>query len=106
LYFPMSRRAHLFILEGNGKQAGRPTSPWLKLVAERFDLLTGQPRQAPATGGISILAKYAGRLPEICVHQSQPKAVPMPLLTRGARRDPATLQETDAVASENVGGNN
>ena len=102
LYVATTRAADLLILSANVKQAGRPTSPWLKLVAERFDLLTGQPRQTPVPGGVSIVTKYAGKLPQICVHQTQPKAVPLPQLTRGSRRDPATLQEDNSVANENA----
>ncbi len=73
-YVAATRAADLLILSANLKQAGRATNPWLQLVAERFDLHTGQPRQAPATGGVSILSKYAGQLPEILVHQSRSEA--------------------------------
>ncbi len=93
LYVAATRAADLLILSANLKQAGRPTNPWLKLVAERFDLLTGQPRHAPATGGVSIMTKYAGRLPEICVHQVAPEAVDLGESTDGFRRNPATLPD-------------
>jgi len=73
LYVAMTRAADLLILSANMKQAGRPGNPWLRLVSERFDLSNGQPRQAPATGNVSIIVKYSGRLPEIRVHQGPPE---------------------------------
>ena len=87
LYVAATRAADLLILSANLKQAGKATSPWVKLLAERFDLLTGQPRAAPATGGTSILARYSGRLPEILVHHSPPK--PMDLSQEAATHQPA-----------------
>ena len=79
-------------------QTGRTqaTNPWLKLLAERFDLLTGQPRQAPATGGISILAKYSSRLPEILVHHSVPKAIDLAAghQAHGRRRSTASANSS------------
>jgi len=74
-YVAATRAADLLILSANLKQAGRASNPWLQLVSERFDLLTGQPRQAPATSGISILVKYSRQLPDILVHQSAPKPI-------------------------------
>src|SRR5262245_19867186 len=56
-YVAATRAADMLILSANLKQAGQGTSPWLKLLAERFDLLTGQPRQAPATGSNAIVVK-------------------------------------------------
>jgi ATP-dependent helicase/nuclease subunit A len=87
LYVAMTRAADLLILSANVKQAGRPINPWLKLVGERFDLGSGQPRQAPATGGVSVLARYSGRLPGIRVHQGPPES------TARARRDDRTGTE-------------
>jgi ATP-dependent exoDNAse (exonuclease V) beta subunit len=56
-------------------------------LAERFDLLTGQPRHAPASGGVSILTKYLGQLPDILVHHAAPE--PIDLKKESARRPPA-----------------
>ncbi len=84
-YVAATRAADLLILSANLKSPGRPSNPWLKLLAERFDLLTGQPRQAPATGGKSIMVKYAGRLPEILVHQAPPEAI---VLVHDASKQP------------------
>src|SRR5436309_1868420 len=44
LYVAMTRAADVLILSANLKQVGRSLNPWLTLVTERFDLLTGQPR--------------------------------------------------------------
>ena len=74
-YVAATRAADLLILSANLKEPGRATNPWLQLVSERFDLTTGQPRQAPGAGGVSVLAKYSGNLPEIRVHQSAPQAI-------------------------------
>jgi ATP-dependent helicase/nuclease subunit A len=86
-YVATTRAADLLILSANLKQAGRATNPWLQLVSERFDLLTGQPRQAPATGGVSIIAKYGRHLPQIRIHHSAPE--PIELLTDDAPKRPA-----------------
>jgi ATP-dependent helicase/nuclease subunit A len=75
-YVAATRAADLLILSANLKRAGEAANTWLKLVAERFDLLTGQPRQAPTADGLSILAKYASRLPQISVHRAPPELTP------------------------------
>jgi ATP-dependent helicase/nuclease subunit A len=87
-YVAATRAADLLVLSANLKTPGRPTNPWLKLLAERFDLQTGQPRQAPTAGGTSIMVKYAGRLPEIMVHQRPPEAI---VLARDASREQPPL---------------
>jgi ATP-dependent exoDNAse (exonuclease V) beta subunit len=86
-YVAATRAADILILSANVKQAGQGTNPWLKLLAERFDLLTGQPRQAPVTGGNSIMVKYSGRLPEIVVHRTAPQVIDLSRET--APRPPA-----------------
>ncbi len=86
-YVAATRAADLLILSANLKEPGRATNPWLQLVSERFDLLTGQPRHAPATGGVSIIAKYSGNLPGMLIHQSAPRAIE--LSTDSGPRAPA-----------------
>ncbi|HEY2252282.1 MAG TPA: UvrD-helicase domain-containing protein, partial [Planctomycetaceae bacterium] len=95
LYVAMTRAADLLILSANLKKAGQAVNPWLKLVAERFDLRSGQPRTEPTAEGVSILAKYAGKFPEIHVHQVKPAAVKLPPATTGFRINPPTLQDAD-----------
>ncbi|MGQ0636265.1 MAG: UvrD-helicase domain-containing protein [Planctomycetaceae bacterium] len=73
LYVATTRAADHLILSANLVAPGKVSHPWLKLLSERFDLFTGQPRTTPATGGVSVLAKYAGRLPQILVHQKPPE---------------------------------
>src|SRR5262249_15280200 len=86
-YVAATRAADLLILSANLRQAGQGTSPWLKLLAARFDLRTGQPRQAPVTGGNSVMVKYLDRLPEILVHRAAPQAID--LARDSAPRPPA-----------------
>jgi ATP-dependent helicase/nuclease subunit A len=94
-YVASTRAADLLILSANLRQAGQATSPWLKLLAERFDLFTGQPRAAPTTGGTSIVVKYSSRLPEILVHHCAPQSID--LLREGAARRPALTKFREAL---------
>ncbi len=98
-YVAATRAADLLILSANLKQAGKAANPWLQLLSERFDLLTGQPRQAPAAGGISILVKYSKSLPKILVHQTAPQA--MDIAHDPAPRGPA-LQSFRELVDEAV----
>jgi ATP-dependent helicase/nuclease subunit A len=86
-YVATTRAADHLILSANLLGAGVATSTWLKALAERFDLLTGQPKQAPTACGLSILAKYAGSLPEILVHHAAPEPI-RPLEGPGPRGTP------------------
>ncbi|MFN9373432.1 MAG: UvrD-helicase domain-containing protein [Planctomycetaceae bacterium] len=75
LYVATTRAADLLILSGTLLQGPRGLKlehPWLRLLNERFDLRTGQPRLAPGSAAGSVLAKYSRNLPEIHVHQSRP----------------------------------
>jgi ATP-dependent exoDNAse (exonuclease V) beta subunit len=54
------------------------------LLAERFDLLTGQPRLGPTSKGHSPFAKYQKRIPEIHIH----RACPAPAPTAGQPHQP------------------
>lgn len=72
LYVATTRAADWLILSANLTQAGKVSHPWLKLLSQRFDLQTGQPRTAPTHEGLSVLVKYADCLPKIAVHHSIP----------------------------------
>lgn len=96
-YVAATRAADLLILSAGLLHAGRPVNPWMKLLAERFDLLNGQPRQAPASGGVSILAKYSGRLPEILIHQAPPR--PIARSSDAAPRPPALTRFRELLDS-------
>ena len=90
LYVATTRAADLLILSGTLLQGPRGLKlehPWLRLLNERFDLRTGQPRLAPGSATGSILAKYSRHIPEIHVHQSQPK-VESPTEAAHSRRLP------------------
>ena len=76
LYVATTRAADLLILSGTlleGPKGLKIEHPWLRLLNERFDLRTGQPRMAPGSAAGSILAKYSRHLPEIHVHQTRPE---------------------------------
>lgn len=76
LYVATTRAADLLILSGTlleGPKGLKIEHPWLRLLNERFDLRTGQPRMAPGSAAGSILAKYSRYLPEIYVHQIRPE---------------------------------
>lgn len=88
LYVATTRAADLLILSANLKKPGQPEGPWFQLVAERFDLSTGQPRQTPVAGSIPILPKHSHKLPEIFVHQKPPALVPA---AQGASRSASTI---------------
>lgn len=72
LYVAATRAADHLILSANLVEPGKVTHPWLRLVRERFDLSTGQPRLMPTDEGLSVLAKYASVLPQILVHHHEP----------------------------------
>lgn len=75
LYVATTRAADLLILSAHLKQPGRFTHPWLKLLATRFDLETGQVRTAPDARGYSPLAKYSSKIPAIFVHHTAPTTI-------------------------------
>jgi ATP-dependent helicase/nuclease subunit A len=79
LYVATTRAADLLILSGTllqGPQGMKIEHPWLRLLNERFDLRTGQPRLTPGRNGVSVVAKYSRQLPEIHVHQGRPEVGP------------------------------
>lgn len=95
LYVATTRAADHLILSANLKDIGKISHPWLQLVGERFDLLTGQPRLTPTEGGLSILAKYADRLPQILVHHACPE--PVTVEGKGRRQRLALEKLREAV---------
>eukprot|EP00913_Durusdinium_trenchii_P023299 g21877.t1 len=72
LYVATTRAADRLILSAGLKAGGRVSSPWLKLLDERFDLRTGLPRSDAYFGSVS--GKASGDLPEILVHHKPPPA--------------------------------
>jgi ATP-dependent helicase/nuclease subunit A len=96
LYVALTRAADHLILSAGLKAPERVSGAWLRQVAERFDLLTGQPRLAPGKGGVSPAAKYVSSWPQIRVHHTLPE-VPAGEVAAGARRLPLTeFRETVA----------
>jgi ATP-dependent helicase/nuclease subunit A len=90
LYVATTRAADLLILSGTlleGPRGLKLEHPWLRLLNERFDLRTGQPRMAPGSAAGSILVKYSRQIPEIHVHQARPE-VESPADSAQSRRLP------------------
>lgn len=97
LYVATTRAADHLILSANVKSPGEANHPWMKLLAERFDLSTGQPRQTPTADGMVPLVKYSARLPLIQVHHGCPAPVPG---SGGERTETLPLREVrDALAA-------
>ena len=91
LYVAVTRAADHLILSAGLKENRRPESPWLKLLAKRFDLETGLPAVDPYLGRIALGEVSANEIPEIAVHRSPPQldrspsrtaAVPLPEFRR------------------------
>lgn len=99
LYVATTRAADWLILSANLTQAGKVSHPWLKLLAQRFDLRTGQPRTAPTPEGLSVLAKYADCLPKIAVHHSIPD-LPHEKAPHAPRRVPLGKLREAVLAAE------
>lgn len=86
LYVALTRAADQLILAGSMKRAEKPSSGWLRLIAERFDLETGEPR-IDATTGLSVIPqKYCQEIPPILVHRVPPRS-PI-ILAEGRRQIP------------------
>jgi ATP-dependent helicase/nuclease subunit A len=72
LYVATTRAADHLILSAGLPEPGRVSSPWLRLVAERFDLRTGLPAVDPYLGRIALGDVAPENIPEILVHHSPP----------------------------------
>jgi ATP-dependent helicase/nuclease subunit A len=87
LYVALTRAADHLILSAGLQANGRLYSPWMKLLAERFDLRTGLPKGDPYLGTGLKGRPGTSELPEIYVHHKAPgqthvagpKSKPLPL---------------------------
>lgn len=70
LYVATTRAADMLLLSARMLTGGMLSHPWMKLLASRFDLQSGQPK-------IELLAKHSSSLPEIRVHHVPPEIVPL-----------------------------
>lgn len=75
LYVATTRASDYLILSACLPVTRKPSSPWLKLLAQRFDLETGQPAVDPYLGRLSLGDVSREEIPDIRVHHQQP-AVP------------------------------
>lgn len=76
LYVATTRAADRLILSAGLKAGGRLTSPWMKLLDERFDLQTGLPKSDPYFASVSGTALDPVDVPHIHVHLQRPAAAP------------------------------
>jgi ATP-dependent helicase/nuclease subunit A len=72
LYVATTRAADHLILSAGLPEPGRVSSPWLRLVGERFDLRTGLPAVDPYLGRISLGDVPPENIPDILVHHMPP----------------------------------
>jgi len=72
LYVATTRAADHLIVSAGLPEPGRVSSPWLRLVAERFDLGTGLPAVDPYLGRIALGDVAPENIPEILVHHIPP----------------------------------
>ena len=72
LYVATTRAADRLILSAGLRQDRRVTSPWLRMLAERFDPQTGLPAVDPHLGTISLQGVPPERIPDFAVHQTPP----------------------------------
>lgn len=74
LYVATTRAADHLILSAGLRPDRRVTSPWLRMLAERFDLQTGLPAVDPHLGTISLQGVPPERIPDITVHHTAPES--------------------------------
>ncbi len=72
-YVAVTRAADYLILSGCLPANRNVTSPWLKLLSERFDLSTGLPAGDPYFGRTSTGADSQPTIPDILVHHDFPR---------------------------------
>lgn len=72
LYVAVTRAADYLILSAGLPYSRKIQSPWMKLLAQNFDLSTGAPAVDPYLGRISLNAIPADQIPQIHVHHNKP----------------------------------
>ncbi|HEX6983850.1 MAG TPA: UvrD-helicase domain-containing protein [Planctomycetaceae bacterium] len=97
LYVAVTRAKDHLILSAGLEQDGKPRSPWLKLLARRFDLLTGLPALDPYLGSVGGRVRGPDELPLVHVHHSEP--VP-PEPGKKTRTDHAPLRRFRELVAE------
>lgn len=69
LYVATTRAASMLLLSAQMKRLDRPQSPWMKLLLQKFNVETGQPRQ-------DVLVKHSRDCPQILIHHQEPLCAP------------------------------
>ncbi|MFK7779313.1 MAG: UvrD-helicase domain-containing protein, partial [Gimesia sp.] len=98
LYVAVTRAADYLILSAGLPYNRKIRSPWMKLLAQHFDLSTGSPAVDPYLGRISLNGIPAEQIPQIQVHHAKPaasfKAVKKPIVLKPSQFIQALEQGT------------
>jgi ATP-dependent helicase/nuclease subunit A len=87
LYVAMTRAADYLVLSAALPANGRLKSPWMRLLADRFDLETGLPKRDAYFGSSAAgTATCSAKVPEIRVHR-EPTGLTV-INRKGPRREP------------------
>ncbi len=95
-YVATTRAADLLILSAGTDADVTPKSPWMQLLAEQFDLLTGLPRHDALLGAFGGAASPAD-IPHVGVVRVAPEAVPVQ-----SDRQPVGVAEIIATVAESA----
>lgn len=97
LYVALTRAADVLVLSGGLEPSGKPKGQWLKFLATRFDLDTGQPVVNPDTGACVIPERSSRSIPRVLVHANT-NATNTGLRAYAEHRSPVGFRETVATA--------
>ena len=103
LYVATTRAADFLILSAHLKKEGQITHPWMKLLASRFDLQTGQPRMGVDARGVSPMLKYGKSLPQIHVHHEVPQVESAGAKTAGRKKCEKKVAATSVAMRSSPG---
>jgi ATP-dependent helicase/nuclease subunit A len=76
LYVATTRAADRLILSAGMMPEMKLESPWLRLLAERFDLRTGLPKKDACLGSMTGGGGGRDHVPDVFVHREPPQGVP------------------------------
>ncbi|MDQ3331733.1 MAG: UvrD-helicase domain-containing protein [Planctomycetota bacterium] len=96
-YVAATRARDHLILSAGLEHDGKPRSPWLQLLARRFDLLAGLPALDPYLGSVDGTVKSPTELPTVLVHREEPK---IPTGAKKPRGKQVRLQQLRELVSQ------
>lgn len=97
LYVAVTRAKDHLILSAGLEHDARPRSPWMQLLARRFDLTTGLPALDPYLGTAGGKAISPGEVPQVHVWHSEPSP---PASGRKLRVDHSPLRRFRELIAE------